>query len=187
MSKKEKQQKSQEQPKEEQNLENKDMEQNSEQQENQEFTEDCKELQDLLKIELDKYLRLFAEYENYKRRTAKERLELLKTANQELMSALLPIVDDFERGLKEIKKVKDKNLLKGMQLIYDKLVNTLKQKGLEVVEVKKGDTFDAELHEAITQIPAPSEDLKGKIVDVVEKGYKLGDKIIRYPKVIIGQ
>jgi len=159
----------------------------TENEEDKEITNDCDELKDLLKIELDKYLRLFAEFENYKRRTARERLELLKSANQELMSALLPIVDDFDRGLKEIKKVKDKNLLKGMQLIYDKLTKTLSQKGLEVVEVKKGDTFDAEIHEAITQIPAPSEDLKGKIVDVIEKGYKLGDKIIRYPKVIIGQ
>jgi molecular chaperone GrpE len=96
-------------------------------------------------------------------------------------------MDDFERGLSEIKKAKDKELLKGMQLINDKLNNTLTQKGLTAIEVKAGDTFDAEIHEAITQIPAPSEDLKGKVIDCIEKGYKLGDKIIRYPKVVIGQ
>jgi len=96
-------------------------------------------------------------------------------------------MDDFDRGLAEIKKVKDKELLKGMQLINDKLKNTLVQKGLTEIQVKKGDVFDAEIHEAITQIPAPTEKLKGKIIDAIEKGYKLGDKIIRYPKVVIGQ
>ncbi len=135
----------------------------------------------------DKYLRLFAEFENYKKRTSKERIELFRTANQELMTALLPILDDFDRGLQEIKKVKDKNLLKGMELINDKLKSTLKQKGLTLAEAKKGDTFDAEIHEAITQIPAPSSKLKGKIIDVIENGYMLGDTIIRFPKVIIGQ
>jgi molecular chaperone GrpE len=130
---------------------------------------------------------LFAEFENYKKRTSKERIELFKTASQELMTSLLPIMDDFDRGLTEIKKVKDKELLKGMQLINDKFKNTLTQKGLTEIEVKKGDVFDAEIHEAITQIPAPTEKLKGKIIDAIEKGYKLGDKIIRYPKVVIGQ
>lgn len=137
--------------------------------------------------EKDKFLRLFAEFENYKKRTTKERIELFKTANQELMTVLLPILDDFDRGLSEIKKVKDKELLKGMELINSKFKNTLTQKGLEEVDAKNGDQFDVELHEAITQIPAPSEDLKGKIVDVIEKGYKLGDKIIRFPKVVVGQ
>ena len=143
--------------------------------------------EELLAQEKDKYLRLFAEFENYKKRTSKERIELFKTASQELMTALLPILDDFDRGLAEIKKVKDKNLLKGMELISNKLRTTLIQKGLTEVEVKQGDVFDAEIHEAITQIPAPSKKLKGKIVDVIEQGYKLGDKIIRFPKVIIGQ
>ena len=142
---------------------------------------------ELLQQEKDKFLRLFAEFENYKKRTSKERVELFKTANEELMTALLPILDDFDRGLAEIKKVKDKNLLKGMELINTKLRSTLTQKGLTQMSVKQGDDFDAEIHEAITQIPAPSEELKGKIVEVVEQGYKLGDKIIRFPKVIIGQ
>ena len=142
---------------------------------------------ELLQQEKDKFLRLFAEFENYKRRTSKERIELFKTANHELMTVLLPILDDFDRGLAEIEKVKDKNLLKGMELINNKLKATLTQQGLSQVEVKQGDTFDAEIHEAITQIPAPSAKLKGKIIDVTERGYKLGDKIIRFRKVIIGQ
>lgn len=144
-------------------------------------------LEELLQQEKDKYLRLFAEFENYKKRTSKERIELFKTANQELMTVLLPILDDFDRGMTEIKKAKDKNLLKGIELINDKLRSTLKQQGLTNIHVKQGDDFDVELHEAITQIPAPSDKLKGKIIDVIEQGYKLGDKIIRFPKVIIGQ
>lgn len=143
--------------------------------------------EELIQQEKDKYLRLFAEFENYKKRTSRERIELFKTASQELMTSLLPIMDDFDRGLSEIKKVKDKELLKGMQLINDKFKNTLTQKGLTEIEVKEGDDFDAEIHEAITQIPAPSDKLKGKVIDAVEKGYKLGEKIIRYPKVVIGQ
>ncbi len=143
--------------------------------------------EELIQQEKDKYLRLFAEFENYKKRTSRERIELFKTASQELMTSLLPIMDDFDRGLSEIKKVKDKELLKGMQLINDKFKNTLTQKGLTEIEVKEGDVFDAEIHEAITQIPAPSDKLKGKVIDAVEKGYKLGEKIIRYPKVVIGQ
>ncbi|MEL1241734.1 nucleotide exchange factor GrpE [Flavobacterium flavipallidum] len=137
--------------------------------------------------EKDKHIRLFAEFENYKRRTSKERVELFKTANQEVLLAMLPILDDFDRALVEIAKTADETLTKGVELIHEKLKNTLSSKGLELVEVKAGDAFDADFAEAITQIPAPSEDLKGKIVDVLEKGYKLGDKIIRYPKVVIGQ
>ncbi|WP_456377893.1 nucleotide exchange factor GrpE [Lutibacter sp.] len=140
-----------------------------------------------LSMEKDKFLRLFAEFENYKKRTSRERIELFKTANEDLMTVLLPILDDFDRGLAEIKKVKDKELLKGMELIKNKLQNSLTQKGLSHIVVKQGDVFDVELHEAITQIPAPSDKMKGKIIDIVEQGYKLGDKVIRYPKVVIGQ
>ncbi|MDB4496446.1 nucleotide exchange factor GrpE [Flavobacteriaceae bacterium] len=165
----------------------KDSENNSQVNENQEIDEVKPTSEELIQQEKDKYLRLFAEFENYKKRTSKERIELFKTASQELMTSLLPIMDDFDRGLTEIKKVKDKELLKGMQLINDKFKNTLTQKGLTEIEVNKGDVFDAEIHEAITQIPAPSDKLKGKVIDAVEKGYKLGDKIIRYPKVVIGQ
>jgi len=165
----------------------KDSENNPQVNENQDIDEVKPTSEELIQQEKDKYLRLFAEFENYKKRTSKERIELFKTASQELMTSLLPIMDDFDRGLTEIKKVKDKELLKGMQLINDKFKNTLTQKGLTEIEVNKGDVFDAEIHEAITQIPAPSDKLKGKVIDAVEKGYKLGEKIIRYPKVVIGQ
>lgn len=150
-------------------------------------------VEDQLKQELgqekDKFLRLFAEFENYKKRTSKERIELFKTANEDLMTVLLPILDDFDRALNEIKKAKDEDseLLKGIELINNKLRNTLAHKGLSVITVNEGDVFDVELHEAITQIPAPNDELKGKIIDVLEQGYKLGDKVIRYPKVVIGQ
>ncbi|MBC5836325.1 nucleotide exchange factor GrpE [Flavobacterium muglaense] len=142
--------------------------------------------QDLAK-EKDKYLRLFAEFENYKRRTTKERIELFKTANQEVLLVMLPVLDDFDRAVIEIAKSEDEVLMKGVELIHEKLKSTLVGKGLEVVDVKAGDAFDADFAEAITQIPAPSDSMKGKIVDVLEKGYKLGDKIIRFPKVVIGQ
>ena len=143
-------------------------------------------LKEELAKEKDKFLRLFAEFENYKRRTSKERLELFKTANQEVLQAMLPVLDDFDRAMVQISKSEDEVLLKGVELIHNKLKDTLTSKGLEQVELKAGDAFDADFAEAITQIPAPSDDLKGKIVDVVEKGYKLGDKIIRFPKVVIG-
>jgi len=136
--------------------------------------------------EKDKFLRLFAEFENYKKRTSKERIELFKTANQEVLLAMLPVLDDFDRAMVEINKSEDENLTKGVELIHEKLKSTLVTKGLEQVDVKAGDAFDADFAEAITQIPAPSDKLKGKIVDVIEKGYKLGDKIIRFPKVVIG-
>ena len=142
--------------------------------------------QDLAK-EKDKFLRLFAEFENYKKRTSKERIDLFKTANQDVLQAMLPVLDDFDRATVEINKSDDENLKKGVELIHEKLKNTLISKGLEQVEIKAGDAFNADIAEAITQIPAPSDKLKGKIVDVIEKGYKLGDKIIRFPKVVIGQ
>jgi molecular chaperone GrpE len=145
------------------------------------------QLQEELNNEKDKFLRLFAEFENYKRRTAKERIDLFKTANQEVLQAMLPVLDDFDRAWAQVSKSDDEALVTGVQLIHDKLRVTLVSKGLEEVEVKAGDVFDADFAEAITQIPAPNDKLKGKIVDVIEKGYKLGDKIIRFPKVVIGQ
>lgn len=144
-------------------------------------------LQEDLQKEKDKFLRLFAEFENYKKRTAKERIELFTTASQDLMTSLLPVLDDFDRAYSEISKSNDIDLLKGVELISNKLKDILKSKGLTEVEVKQGDVFDADNHEAITQIPAPSKKLKGKILDVIEKGYALGDKVIRFPKVVIGQ
>ncbi len=144
-------------------------------------------LQEDLANEKDKFLRLFAEFENFKRRTAKERIDLFKTANQDVLQAMLPVLDDFDRAMVEILKSEDEVLLKGVELIHEKLKSTLISKGLEIVDVKVGDAFNADFAEAITQIPAPTEELKGKVVDVIEKGYKLGDKIIRFPKVVIGQ
>ena len=164
----------------------------SQTQDNQEVVEEVGKEEptpeELIKVEKDKFLRLFAEFENYKKRTTKERIELFKTAGQEVMTSLLPVVDDFERALSHIDDDKEADeLKKGVELIYQKFYKTLEQKGLSKIETNPGDTFDAEVHEAITQIPAPSDDLKGKVIDCIEKGYKLGDKIIRYPKVVIGQ
>lgn len=144
-------------------------------------------LEDQLNLEKDKFLRLFAEFENYKRRTAKERIELFSTASEEVMISLLPILDDFDRASVEIEKDKENETLKGVLLIKSKLFDSLKSKGLNMIEIKKGDEFNADDHEAVTQIPAPSKDLQGKIIDVIEQGYKLGEKVIRYPKVVIGK
>lgn len=144
-------------------------------------------LKEELQKEKDQYLRLFAEFDNFKKRTSKERFDIFKTANAEVISALIPVLDDFERGIKEIEKSDNNELFIGIQLIHNKLNETLRAKGLKPVEVNAGDEFDTDKHEAITQIPAPTEDLKGKIVDVVETGYALNDKIIRFAKVVIGQ
>ncbi|MCD2260892.1 nucleotide exchange factor GrpE [Psychroserpens luteolus] len=146
------------------------------------------QLQDDLAKEKDKFMRLFAEFENYKKRTTKERIDLFKTASEDVMVSMLPVLDDFERALLHIEDDKEaEELRKGVLLIYNKLLSTLEKKGLSKIEVAQGDAFNADDHEAITQIPAPSDDLKGKIIDVIEKGYKLGDKVIRFPKVVIGQ
>lgn len=146
---------------------------------------------DKLKAELaeqkDKYIRLYSEFENFRRRTAKEKLEMVKTANEGLISDLLPVVDDFERADKSYnEEVKVKTMKEGVDLIYDKLVKALEKKGVSVIDVKQGSDFDPEFQEAITQIPAPEEALKGKVVDVIEKGYLLGEKVIRFTKVVTG-
>lgn len=134
----------------------------------------------------EKYVRLYAEFDNYKRRTSKERIDLLKTANEDLMISLVPIIDDFDRALKNIPSTEEtKALREGVELIHTKFSKTLDQKGLKAMNAQ-GEVFNSDLHEAITQIPAPTEDLKGKVVDEVEKGYYLGDKVIRYAKVVIG-
>lgn len=145
------------------------------------------ELRGDLAKEKEKFLRLFAEFENYKKRTSKERMDLFKTAGQEVIVAMLPVLDDFDRAMNEISKSDDKETFKGVELIANKFRESLKSKGLEEMKVKQGDAFDAEVHDAITQIPAPKKKLKGKIIDVIEKGFKLGDKIIRHPKVVVGK
>lgn len=164
----------------------KDEGKNTEDDSNQKLSKEEK-LQIELEAKNDKYLRLFAEFENYKRRTSKERIELFKTASQEVMQSMLPVLDDFDRALNEIRKSSDKSVSEGIELIHNKLKETLYSKGLAEMNVNSGDNFDSDLHEAITQVPAPSDDLKGKIIDVVEKGYTLGEKIIRFPKVVTGK
>ena len=136
----------------------------------------------------DQYLRLYAEFENYRKRTSKERIELFSSANQELMSALLPVVDDFDRAFGQMSEEEQaSNHIKGIQLIRAKFRRTLNDKGLKSMEIEAGEGFDVDRMEAITKIPAPSEELKGKVVDVIEQGYKLGEKIIRYAKVVVGE
>jgi len=137
--------------------------------------------------EKEKFLRLFAEFENFKKRTAKERLELFKTANQEVIVSLIPVLDDFNRANQQIENGAETVDIDGFKLIYNKFSEVLKSSGLSSTTAKIGDAFDAEFHEAITQIPAPTEAEKGKIIDIVETGYQLGDRIIRYPKVVVGQ
>lgn len=146
--------------------------------------------EDKLKADLteanNKYLRLYAEFDNYKRRTHKERLELLQTAGKDVIVNLLPVIDDFDRAMKSIETATDITAVKeGVVLIQNKLKGILTQQGLKEME-SVGNVFDADIQEAITNIPAPSEDLKGKVVDEVEKGYYLNDKVIRFAKVIVG-
>lgn len=138
--------------------------------------------EELLEIEKDKNLRIFAEFENFRRRTAKERMELFTTANKDMMTALLPILDNFERSIKA-NNYTDED---GTVLIYKQLKSELEKKGLKEMEDPKGKVLDTEFHEAITNIPAPTEDMKGKIIDIVEKGYMLGEKVMRYAKVVVG-
>ncbi|NQW26072.1 MAG: nucleotide exchange factor GrpE [Cryomorphaceae bacterium] len=128
-------------------------------------------------------LRLYAEFENFRRRNARERLDLMATANEKVLKALLPVVDDFERALKNIPA--DSAVRIGMELIYTKLINTLKTEGLKEMESPVGQVFDVETMEAITNIPAPSPELGGKVIDQIEKGYTLGEKIIRYTRVVV--
>jgi molecular chaperone GrpE len=135
----------------------------------------------------DKFVRLFAEFDNYKKRTAKERLEILQTASKSLIVKLLPVVDDFERALDFSKSATEiKAVVEGDELIFQKLKGILESEGLKPI-IAKGEEFDTDFHEAITKIPAPDEDSKGKIVDEVEKGYTLSDKVIRFSKVVIGE
>lgn len=135
----------------------------------------------------DKYLRLYSEFDNYRRRTIKEKADIIKTAAEDVFKAILPIIDDFERAIKANESSDDVNAIKeGVQLIYNKLKNTTQQKGLTAFE-SKGEVFNPDTMEAITHIPATDDTQKGKVVDETEKGYKLGDKVIRYAKVVVAQ
>lgn len=149
--------------------------------------ESVTELETQLAEAKDKYLRLFAEFDNYKKRTIKEKMDLYKTAGQDTISAMLPVLDDFDRAKKSADDEHSPEVFsEGMVLLYNKIYSALKVKGLEPME-STGEVFDPELHEAITEIPAGSEEMKGKVIDTVEKGYKLKDKIIRHAKVVVGK
>jgi molecular chaperone GrpE len=135
----------------------------------------------------DKYLRLSAEFDNYRKRTLKEKMELTKQANGDLLKDILSVIDDFERGMKTMQASQDlKGLQDGIVLIYNKFIEFVRQNGVKEIDAREKD-FDIDFHEALTKIPAPSEDLKGKVIDVVEKGYLLNDKVLRYAKVVVGE
>jgi molecular chaperone GrpE len=144
-------------------------------------------LEEQVQAEKDRYLRLYAEFENFRRRTAKEKLDLIAGASGDVIKEILPVLDDMERAIDSNKSSQDVETVKeGFELVYNKLIRTLKSKGLQEMDSKDNE-FDTDKHEAITKIPAPSEEQKGKVVDVVEKGYYLNDKVIRYAKVVIGE
>ncbi len=135
----------------------------------------------------DKYIRLSAEFDNYRKRTIKEKADLTKQANGDLLKDILPVIDDFERGHENLEKATDlEGIKEGINLIYNKFVEFLRQNGIKEIDAKEKD-FDIDFHEALTKIPAPTEDLKGKVVDVIEKGYLLNEKVIRYAKVVVGE
>ena len=157
--------------------EDKEVEKNSSENEIQKEDQDFKE----------KYIRLYSEYENYRKRTAKEKIDLITNACENVIKELLPILDDFERAIDNNKNVEDASVLKeGFDLIYSKMHKGLINQGLKPMEAN-GKDFDSEIHEAITKIPAPNEKLKGKVVDVIEKGYQINEKVIRYAKVVVGE
>jgi len=165
------------------------VEENSVNTENQETTIDpVLKLEEEVKDLKDQNLRLYAEFENFRRRSAKERLELMESANKDTLAALLTILDDFDRALKNTEETEENILvLEGMKLIQHKLTDTLKNKGLIAMESSIGKAFNVEEMEAITQIPAPTPDMAGKVMDEVEKGYKIGEKVLRYSKVVVGK
>jgi len=142
-------------------------------------------LQNEVEAQKDKFIRLYSEFENFRRRTAKEKLEMIQSANEQLLKSLLPVADDFDRAEKSLKEKNDKDL-EGVFLIQNKFKKTLEQYGVKLMDVKAGSDFNADFHEAITQVPAPDEKLKGKVVDVIESGYLLNDKVIRFAKVVVG-
>jgi len=153
----------------------------------QELEENIEKRNEELNEMKDKYLRLYADFDNFRKRTNKERLEMIQTASKDIILSVLPVIDDFERAIKAGDgSDTEEKIPEGVRLIHEKLVRILGQKGLAAMETT-GETFDSDMHEALTKVPAPTEEMKGKIIDTVEKGYKLGEKIIRYPKVVVGQ
>ncbi len=157
------------------------------QEEKSELEDKTEQLEKELAEAKDKHLRLIAEYDNYRKRTLKEKMELSKTAGEKVLIGVLPVIDDFERALQHLDKASDLQAVKdGITLIYNKFISFLLQQGVKEIETVNQD-FNADLHNAITKIPAPSDDLKGKILDCVQKGYILEDKVIRYPQVVVGE
>jgi molecular chaperone GrpE len=178
------------------NIQDEELESQNEEMTNEENTEEVvaeqlspeEELEAKAKEATDKYLRLYSEFDNFRKRTQKEKLELYKTAGEDVIKALLPVLDDFERAQKAMEESDDiKGVKDGVKLIHDKILNILKGKGLEAADSAIGEKFDIEIHEAITQIPAPSKKEQGKVIDEVEKGYQLNGKMIRYAKVVVGK
>jgi molecular chaperone GrpE len=158
-----------------------------EEQDNQKVLEEISAIEEKSRELHDKYLRLSAEFDNYRKRTLKEKADMIKTSSEDLLKKLIPFVDDIERGLSMVNNSQDINALKeGMNLIYNRFKDFIEQSGVKEIEALHQD-FNTDFHEAITKIPAPEEGLKGKVVDVVEKGYMLHDKVIRYPKVVVGE
>ena len=154
--------------------------------EEQDDASDDSEPIDPVQQEREKYLRLYSEFENFRRRTTKERLDLLQNASKDLMLELLPVVDDMERAIQALSGEENASAKEGMELIYKKFYGTLEKKGLKPMDAK-GEDFDSEIHEAVTQFDAPSEDMVGKVIDEVEKGYYLNDKVLRFAKVVVGK
>ncbi|WP_185882992.1 nucleotide exchange factor GrpE [Blattabacterium cuenoti] len=154
---------------------------------NKKKTESIEFFQKKLEKEKEKFLRLFAEFENYKKRIQKEKFDIFNIIHEQIIVDIIPVLDDFERGIKELKKYKDKFLIKGILLIQEKLIKVLKEKGLEKIQTKKGDKFNTDFHEAVSQIPSVTKDLKGKIIEIIENGYLLKEKVIRHAKVITGK
>jgi molecular chaperone GrpE len=152
----------------------------------EEETEAEAEAGDPVQLEKEKYLRLYSEFENFRRRTNKERLDWMQTASKDLMVELLPVVDDMERAMKSMQQAGDVKSVEGMELVFKKLYTTLEKKGLKPMQAQ-GESFDPEIHEAVTQFEAPTEDMKGKVIDELEKGYFLNDKVIRFAKVVVGK
>ena len=154
-------------------------------QEDEQTASESEGIKEELEAAKDKYLRLYSEFENFRKRTAREKLEMIQSANEQLITALLPVIDDFDRAAQVLPENPDKTT-EGFLLIHAKLRKTLETFGVKSMEIEKGADFDADYHDAVTQIPAPEPSLKGKIVDVIEKGYFLNDKVIRYAKVVVG-
>ena len=158
-----------------------------EEEENEQSEDEFTKLQKEVEEAKDKYIRLFSEFENFRRRTARERLDLIQTSTENLMVELLPVLDDFNRAKESLKEGGDmKSVEQGLALIENKLKRSLEMKGLKAMQVKQGDDFNPELHEGVSQIPAPKKKWKGKVVDIIEDGYFLGEKVIRFAKVVIG-